>query len=152
SRSFAVLFGLSLIALFLSVPRPVNFAILAVGGGVFALLIFLGLRAAAPFGRGAPLLQGPKTGGSSPASRGRPLIVSTLLGGALGGVLLLCLRLLVVVEPRLSARLAARAGQPAWMPWVLATEAAVLEELFFRLFLMSALVWLMVRWRKTGSP
>src|SRR5207245_7000584 len=58
----------------------------------------------------------------------------------------------VPLEPGLSARFAARARDPAWRPLALAFESAVLEEVVFRLFLLSLIVWLLGRgWRRTGT-
>lgn len=47
--------------------------------------------------------------------------------------------------PALRARFAEEAGQPGWKQWVIAFDAAVLEEILFRLLILSTLVWLMRR-------
>jgi membrane protease YdiL (CAAX protease family) len=151
SRSFAFLFGLSLLALFIAAPQPPNPIDLAIGAVLSAGLIALGLRAAAPFGRGAPLLERLGQRDFNWGSHGRHLVWALLAGTLLGAVLLLLLLLLISIEPRLSARFAARANQPFWMPVALAVEASILEELIFRLFLMSGLVWLLTRFHRTDQ-
>lgn len=148
SRSFILLFGLSLIALVIAAPQPLRPLDLAIGAAVAGSLIALGLRAAAPFGRGAPLFD--RLGRTKPdwSTHIRNFAWSLLAGALLGAVLLLLLLFLTSIEPRLSARLAARAGQPIWIPLLLAVEASILEEVGFRLFLMSGLVWLLTRFRR----
>jgi hypothetical protein len=62
------------------------------------------------------------------------------------GVIVFVLR---PIEPAIAARLRSRADAPFWMPLALAFESSVLEEVVFRLFLMSCLVWLIARgWRR----
>jgi membrane protease YdiL (CAAX protease family) len=143
TRAYGLLLLLALIALFLAVPRPVTLVPLVVGAVILALILALGLRAAAPFGRGAPLLETRPSVATpvapSPLCR---LGVALLIGVVMGGILLGALMLLASVEPQLKARLAARVDQPAWMPWALAVEASILEEIIFRLFLLSGVVWL----------
>src|SRR5262245_25015935 len=146
TRGYALLLLLTLIALFLAAPRPLTPAPLAGGAVILALLLAIGLRAAARFERGAPLLEGlgSSTGPSTPSPL-RRLGIALMIGVLLGGVLLGALMLLASVEPQLKARLAARVDQPFWMPLALAVEASILEEIVFRLFLLSVVVWLAVR-------
>jgi hypothetical protein len=151
TRSSVFLFGLSLSALVVAAPQPINPVDLALGAVVSAGLIALGLRAAAPFGRGAPLLERLGQRELNWRSHIRNLLWALIAGALLGAVLLLLLLVLSSIEPRLSARLAARAHEPVWMPLVFAIEASILEELGFRLFLMSGLVWLLTRFR-TADP
>ena len=139
TRGYTLLFLLSLVALFLAVPRPLSPGPLIIGAVIMAVILALGLRAAAPFGRGAPILDKAASG------KPRRLGVALLLGVVMGGVLLGVLIFLASKEPLLKARLAGRADQPAWMPWALAVEASILEEIIFRLFLMSAVIWLVAR-------
>jgi membrane protease YdiL (CAAX protease family) len=145
SRSFVLLFALSLLALVLAAPQPLQLVDIAIGAVIFAALIALGLRAAAPFGRGAPLLE--QLGRTRPdwPRHLRNFLQAFLAGALLGAVLLVLLFILTSIEPAASARLAARADQPLWVPVVLAVESSILEELVFRLFLMSGLIWLMTR-------
>jgi hypothetical protein len=88
------------------------------------------------------------------ALRDLRLLAFPFLGGAaLGGVLLgILVFVLLPLEPKLAARLAARAGNPAWWPFAVAFEASVLEEVFFRLFLLSATTWVLSRgWKKVRA-
>jgi len=145
TRSYFLLLLLALIALYLAIPRPLTPGVLiigAVGVVIMAVLLALGLRAAAPFGRGAPILEKAGSGSSLTPSPPRRLGIALLAGIVMGGILLGVLILLASREPLLKARLAARVDEPAWMPWALATEASILEEIIFRLFLMSGVVWL----------
>jgi len=76
---------------------------------------------------------------------------AALLGASLGSLLLsILVFVLVPLEPALAARLRSRAAAPAWFPLALATEASILEEIVFRLFLFTFVVWLCSRaWRAT---
>ena len=146
TRAYGLLLLLALIALFLAVPRPLTPVPLIVGAVLMALMLALGLGAAAPFGRGAPLLENhPVAAPPAAPPPLRRLGIALLIGVVMGGILLAALMLLASVEPQLKARLAARVDQPAWMPWALAVEASVLEEIVFRLFLLSGVIWLASR-------
>lgn len=147
-----VLGGLTLLAVWMTMPRPVQLGWLALGAAVNVLLVVAGLAAAAPFDRGAPLLSS-WTRERFPFRDVRLLASAFLGGAALGAVLLgIIVFLLLPMEPRLAARLAARAGHPAWWPFAIAFEASVLEEVAFRLFLLSATVWVLSRgWKKDRS-
>ncbi|HEU5181815.1 MAG TPA: CPBP family intramembrane glutamic endopeptidase [Candidatus Polarisedimenticolia bacterium] len=144
TRSYILLLLLALIALFLAVPRPITPGPLIIGAVIMAVLLALGLRAAAPFGRGAPILENASSKELVPAP-GRRLGIALLIGVVMGGFLLGLLIFLASKEPLLRTRLAERANQPAWMPWALAVEASILEEIIFRLFLMSGVIWLAPR-------
>jgi membrane protease YdiL (CAAX protease family) len=143
-RTHAILTAISWMAIWLAVPRPVPLLAFTVGVIGATVIVALGLEAARRLGKGAPLL----SGRVPPAAAGRLLLSALALGAILGGVLLFVLIYAARFEPALAARLRARAGAPLWMPFVLALESSILEELFFRLFLMSGLVWLFSRaWR-----
>lgn len=128
--------GLLAVALWLAGPRPFQLTGFVVALAVGTIVVVLGLAMAHRLGHRPPLLTG-------------RLASAFALGGAVGGSLLLVLvYVLVPLEPDLAARLQARAQAPAWLPWALATEASVLEELVFRLFLFTLVVWLCARgWR-----
>ena len=150
-RSFSFLFGLSLVALIIAVPQPFNFLTLVLGCVVSAIVIFLGLRAAVYSGRRATLIELPGKREANGSVHLKNLVWALLAGVLLGASLLLLLLFFSSIEPRLVARLAARADQPTWMPVALAIEASILEELGFRLFLMSGIVWLLMRFRRAES-
>lgn len=142
TRAYGLLLLFSLVALFLAVPRPLSPGPLIIGAVIMAVILALGLRAAAPFGRGAPILENAPSGKALAPSPPRRLGISLLIGVVMGGILLGVLIFLASKEPLLKTRLAERANQPAWMPWALAVEASILEEIIFRLFLMSGVIWL----------
>jgi len=149
-RAVASVTAVTILALWIAAPRPVNFALFGVVGAAAAIAIALGLAAARRFGRGAMFEGAPAV---RPRGRGeatRRLAGAGLLGFVLGAVILgVLIFLLVPLEPALAARLQSRAGAPAWMPVALAFESSVLEEVVFRLLLLSCLVWLLGRgWRR----
>lgn len=91
--------------------------------------------------------------GHAPQLTAKRLLLAPPLGAATGGVVLLLILSLVPWIPSLATRLAQRAGKPWWFPFVLATQASVLEEILFRLFLFTMVVWLAARaWRATAEP
>ena len=49
------------------------------------------------------------------------------------------------ILPQIQARFAAEADSPVWQRFVIAFDSAVIEELLFRLFLLSLLAWLLGR-------
>jgi hypothetical protein len=154
-RTFGLLFGISILALVLALPQPLDPLLVGVGSVTLALVIGLGLRTAAPFGKGAPLLDRLVRGESLLPVQGKALLLATASGALLGGSLLLVLILILApLDPTVSTRLAAQVNQPAWRPWIVAFEAAVLEELLFRLFLMSVTLWGLNKvWRpRTEEP
>ena len=68
------------------------------------------------------------------------------LGVALGLVLLAFIRLVIQpVLPAIGTRIAAAGTLPLWRRLIIIYVAAVLEELIFRLFLLSAIVGLVIR-------
>ena len=62
-------------------------------------------------------------------------------------MLVAVLVLLAQREPALRARFAGRLSEPPWRPWALGYESAILEEITFRLFAMSAVAWIASRLR-----
>ena len=77
-----ILGGLTLLALWMNLPRPVQPVSLALGGALGLLLVVLGLAAAAPFDRGAPLLAAwMRSASSRAAPTGRPGIISSSSSG-----------------------------------------------------------------------
>lgn len=148
-----VLGSLTLLAVWVALPRPLQPVLWGLGAALYLLFVVLGLAAAAPWDRGAPLLSAWMRSGRVPLLDLRLLVLSFLGGAALGGLLLgIIAFVLLPIEPKLAARLAARAENPAWWPFAVAFEASVLEEVFFRLFLLSATVWVLSRsWRKVRA-
>jgi len=123
-------------ALCLALPQPPNLIyvlICAIGG---LILIVIGFGAVSRY----------RSISAHPFSQRFKLAALALLSGALlGAVLLAVLSFLVRLEPALRARFAGRLAEPLWRPWALAFESSILEEVTFRLFAMSLLVWLAAR-------
>lgn len=153
-RVFGTLSGLAATAVWLALPRPVRLTPLALGVVIAGVVIWVGLAAGRPFGKGAPLLAGRDQTDESRRDLVRGLGRAAILGGLLGALVLgALLFLLVPLEPSLATRLSARAGLPIWTRFAIAVEASILEELFFRLLLVSGAVWVIGRgWRKAPPP
>ena len=137
ARTAAVLFALLGVAAWVASPRPIGPGPFAAALAAGAVLIVLGLVMARRLGHRPPVRPG-------------RLAAALVLGALVGAVVLAVLvYALVPLEPALAARLRPRAQGPAWMPLALAVEASVLEELVFRLFLFTLVVWLAARaWRR----
>lgn len=137
ARTAAVLCGLLGVAAWVASPRPIRPVPFAAALAAGAVLIVLGLAMARRLGHRPPVRVG-------------RLAAALGLGALVGAVVLAVLVfVLVPLEPALAARLRPRAEAPAWMPLALAVEASVLEELVFRLFLFTLVVWLAARaWRR----
>ncbi|MEY2479691.1 MAG: hypothetical protein QOI04_618 [Verrucomicrobiota bacterium] len=83
-------------------------------------------------------------------SRLRTLSIAFVAGVFLGGALVALLTVLSRDLPLATARLEAEAGWPLWRRMFLAAEAATTEEIVFRLFLLSILIWIAVSISKTA--
>ena len=127
------------LALFLALPQPPNPRHVALGVLAGAILVIVGFSAAS---RCRPVFLRPNP------QHGRLAVLSLLAGTALGAVLLGALLALANVEPSLHARFAGRLSEPLWRPWALAFESSILEEVTFRLFVMSVLAWIAARFIK----
>jgi membrane protease YdiL (CAAX protease family) len=123
-------------ALCLALPQPPNLIYVLIGAIGGLILIVIGFGAAARC----------RSISAHPFSQRFKLAALALLSGALlGAVLLSVLSFLVQIEPALRARFADRLTEPIWRPFALAFESSILEEVTFRLFTMSLLVWLAAR-------
>jgi membrane protease YdiL (CAAX protease family) len=131
------------LALALALPQPPNPAHVALGALLGSLLILAGFFTASRL-RDLPL--------RSPAQGARLAAWSLLVGTLLGAVLLAFLIAFAGAEPALRARFAGRLSEPAWRPWALGFESSILEEVTFRLFAMSVVAWLTMRFlRRSGA-
>jgi hypothetical protein len=133
------------IALYLALPRPVDMGRWAIGALLGVGVSLFGFQAAARARGALPArsFQGRLTLGAA----------STAAGAIVGGLLLGVLTLLARDQPPLRARFAGRLHEPAWRPWALAFESSILEEMMFRLLIMSIvalLVLLILRGRDPG--
>jgi hypothetical protein len=140
-----------LLALALALPQPPGLVELAVGAAAGALLIAAGFACARALGRPPAAVV--------VAERGRRILLTrsalaVVAGAVLGLVLLAILAGLARVEPALRARMAGRLGEPAWRPWALAFESSIVEEVIFRLFLMTLAAWAVTRLlsRRAAGP
>jgi hypothetical protein len=149
--SFLPLAVLSAAAVYLALPRPVSPVSFGVAMVVMLVAVLLGSAAAAPFGKGAPVADAIGSGRAPGAAEWRRLALAPLVGAGAGGALLVALVWAAAREPALAARLAPRTGQAAWMPWALAFESAVIEEIVLRLGLMSVVAWLVARLAGAGN-
>ena len=131
------------LATVLAVPQPPNplhvLGIAVIG----ALLIFVGFLAAS---RSRPTI-------TARTNRQRAWLafLSLLAGAALAGLLLALLVAISRVEPAVRSRFVGRLSEPAWRPWALAFESSILEEVVFRLFVMSVAAWVVARFIKRPS-
>ena len=140
-RVFPALAALGEIAVVLAVPRPLSPAVLVAASVAAVGAAALGLGLGRGSGLGAPLLEGALRGEAPPGWLAR-LAGGLAAGIGVGAAIAGALRLLVMpVLPALHARFAAEVATPLWKRWIIAFDAAVLEETLFRLFLVTAVVW-----------
>lgn len=125
----------------LALPQPPNPWIVLLSAVVGAVLIYAGFAAAE---RCRPLPQRP------PGTRLTLAAISLLAGTALGFILLGALILLARAEPALRARFANRLHEPWWRPWALAYESSILEEVVFRLVILTLVAWATLRITKNA--
>jgi membrane protease YdiL (CAAX protease family) len=89
-------------------------------------------------------------GGALPGDL-RVTLWSPAVGFLLGGLALAILLAFSVRDARALSRLRAESFLPIWKRIVIAFDSAILEEIIFRWFLLSAIVWLLTRVRG-GAP
>jgi len=127
------------LAVILALPQPPNIVNVAIGALLGALAVLAGFSAVEPV---RPL------DSRQSGTRVRFGLLSLAAGASLGAILLAVLLLATKVEPALRARFAGRATEPAWRPLALAFESSILEEVIFRLFILTATAWLVLRLSK----
>ena len=127
-RPLAWLFPLAAIAAILSFAFPPPIL------GVAIAIAAIGLFAA------AGLYLGAKNGLGSSIPTLRRIGLSLLIGAATGALLLA-----ILPAVGLAARTKMDAAVPLWQRVVMSFNAAVLEEIIFRLFIVSLVVWLLAR-------
>jgi Type II CAAX prenyl endopeptidase Rce1-like len=120
----------------LALPQPPNPAQLGLAAVVAAFVVLTGFPAAS---RVRPLPTH-----NSPA-RARLAAWSLLAGAAVGAILVGALVVLARAEPALRARFANRLNEPIWRAFALGFESSILEEVVFRLFVLSTVTWVLVR-------
>jgi hypothetical protein len=129
------------VAIVLALPQPPDLVRVALGAIIGIVIISAGFWAA---WRCRPL--NPKI----PHQRLTRAIYSVLAGAALACVLLVTLVALAHVTPALRTRFTGRADEPAWRPWALAFESSIIEEVVFRLFILSLTAFIVSRLVKCG--
>lgn len=130
-RQFAWLFALGAVATVLSFPFPPPLPALALALVAVALLVAGGLWFGAPHGLG------------SKAVTPMRAVYALLIGAVAGAVTLAMLPL-----AGLQSRIIGEAAIPLWKRFVIAFDSSILEELIFRLFLVSFVVWLLARFMR----
>jgi membrane protease YdiL (CAAX protease family) len=130
-KSFLILSAIGAIAVFLELPRPLNTVLLLFGILVLSVLIGLGLWLA----KETNLNVFP----TRPSDIGRAI----LSGAGLGIVIILIIQFFVSpFLPQILTRFISGAESPPWKRLIIAFDSAITEEIIFRLFLFSLLVWL----------
>jgi len=125
------IYVLGVVATLLSFPYPPKLLALLAAEIVIILLIWAGLWLGERNGLGSRI----------PSLRRAGLAL--LIGFVTGGVVLLLLPL-----AGLQSRLIKEASVPLWKWLIIAFDSAILEEIIFRLFAVSLVVWLLARFVK----
>jgi membrane protease YdiL (CAAX protease family) len=116
--------------------------ILTIAGAVVLIggLAALGLSLAHRIGFGAPLLEG-WSNGQSVWKRVKAMLVPAVLCGLVGVAVILALNAFVFL-PYMQLDEGEVSGPPAWQGFLLSIHAGIVEEVVFRLFLLTFLAWL----------
>ena len=123
---------------FLAVPRPVDPLLVIAGFVAYLVAAAAGLFFATRIAGDTP------GGGAFPEKiplTPRLLVSSVAWGLLLGVVALITILTVSSRTPAVLARLRPRMSMPAWKRLILALHAGISEEIVFRLFLLSAIVW-----------
>ena len=145
---FAFLAVLCLVALVFAIPlktRPVYWLIAII---LIASLIWLGLLLAQAIGLQASVMT-TWFSGQPPNPRFFGWAIS--LGLVVGIVLISIIRLIRTAFPQIRTRFTAELKFPIWKRLVIAFYSGVLEEIIFRLFLLSLIAWLLGRVWQTAD-
>jgi membrane protease YdiL (CAAX protease family) len=150
---FRIFLGLGILAALLAVPFPPNLLYVLFFTVALVATVGLGLFLARTAGFRISVFARQETGEDA-----RPLLMlaqSALIGVGVGIFILLLIRLVFSsILPELSSRFTAEANVAIWQRSLISFNAAVLEELAFRLFLFSLFVWLLgkIRRKPEASP
>lgn len=121
---------------------------------IFAIAIFIGLKLAKKVGFGLPILEGWLEGRKIKSDLKSILGISIGLG-LLAGVLILGLdHLFSIMGVTISVAQASSTTPPVWQGFLASFYGGINEEIALRLFLMSLLVWIFYKIKKTkeGKP
>jgi len=125
---------LGAVAVFLSFPFRTPLLYYLAGEVVIVLMIWAGLWFGARHGLGSAI--------PSP----RRIAYSLLIGAASGAVVLALLPL-----AGLQSRIIREASIPVWKWLIIAFDSSILEEIIFRLFIVSFVVWLLARFMRRDA-
>lgn len=134
-----------------SIPLPLLILLGVVQNlGLFALVVWLGLKLSRRLGLGAPLLESWVIGKpESKDSLGRALKAALLTGVVLGIALMIALLSLAPQLPNLPFVIAAKL--PLWKRLLACFYGGIYEEILTRLFLLTLIAWVANRsWSKTA--
>ncbi|HEX9091168.1 MAG TPA: CPBP family intramembrane glutamic endopeptidase [Anaerolineales bacterium] len=141
---FIILSFLGLIALSLALPlsmKPLRWLLAIV---ILLVLIGSGLVLASQDGFQASALAGWLSGQTQNSQINRIFGWALIMGVSVGLILLVTLRLLSRGPlPQLRSRFADEVKYPLWKRLVIAFYSGILEEIIFRLFLLSLVAWLL---------
>jgi membrane protease YdiL (CAAX protease family) len=125
------IYVLGVIATLLSFPYPPNFLALLTSEVVVILMIWAGLWFGAKHALGSRI---------PPAKRAA---LSLVIGAVSGAIVLALLPL-----AGLQSRIIKEASIPLWKWLIIAFDSSILEEIIFRLFILSFVVWLLARFMR----
>jgi hypothetical protein len=151
--SFGIITGLGCIALFLALPRPLKPGYFILSVSVLGIIVGTGLFLSRSVGLKI-LVFSSEPFGDNLQQLLQILGQATLIGVGLGTVILVVIRfLLLSIVPEIRLRFAAESSLETWKRVVIAFDSAVLEEIIFRLFLLSLLVWIVSKiWQIQKPP
>jgi hypothetical protein len=140
--SFGILMAIGAVSLFLALPRPFNPGYFSISLSVLAVLVATGLHLSTNMGLNPLLIRND----SSENNAQKLLLIwgrAALIGVGLGTLVLGIMRfILLSLLPEVRKRFADETAIAVWKRVVIAFDSSVLEEIFFRLFLFSLLIWL----------
>jgi hypothetical protein len=142
--AFGMLSCLAGVALVLSFPPPPPALPLAAGMTILVAVVAAGLWLARAGGLQGSVTAKRRTGVSTTREVAAALAIGAVAGTALGAATLLWLRL-VPGNAVIRSRFLSESAMPVWKRWIVAFDAAVLEEILFRLLLVSLFVWILSR-------
>ena len=151
--SFSILIGIGSIALFLALPRPLKFTYFLIAVAVLGVIVGMGLFLSKSTGLKTLIINRESFGGNLRQPL-QTLGQASLIGVGLGIVILATMRfLLLSILPEIRLRFTTEASLETWKRIVIAFDSAVLEEIIFRLFLLSSLVWIVSKiWQIQKPP
>jgi len=151
--SFSILIGIGSIALFLALPRPLKLTWFLISVVVLGIIVGVGLFLSENTGL-KPLIINRNSFANNLQQPLKVLGWASLIGVGLGTVILATIRfLLLSILPEIRLRFTAEASLETWKSVVIAFDSAVLEEIIFRLFLLSLLVWIVSKiWQIQKPP